>query len=313
MKNLSLSVVVPTMNRPKDLEALFASLVRQKRLPDEVIVVDQSTNNLSKIVVSDFKTRYAELPVAFRHVEQEEKSLVKARNAGLALASGDVVSFVDDDAVLFEDYYERVLERFATDPSVGAISGNTIVKQKPAGWKWGLRRALMRAFLLSRFDGRMTASGFGYPIYEREIDRDVAVEFLPGCNMNFRRECLAGERFDEWFTGYSFREDCEFSYRISRKTRTVMIPDAKLYHNYATGNRLDLAALKRMEIRNYRYIFRKHKRRGPLSESLFAYSLLGLVAIDLFELVAGFKPEKYVKFKAGAGATAGWLLRRRLT
>lgn len=310
--SMSVSIVVPTLNRPADLEALLGSLVRQTRFPDEVIIVDQSTNNLSKIVVSDFKMRHADLPLAFRYVAQEEKSLVKARNLGMSLASGEILSFLDDDAVLFEDYLELVTARFAAEPSVGAVSGNTIVK-KPSGVKWALRRALLRAFLLSRFDGKMTASGFGYPIYEREIDRTTEVEFLPGCNMNFRRDSLGGERFDEWFTGYSFREDCDFSYRVAQKTKSIMIPEAKLYHNYSPSNRLDTDVLKRMEIRNYRYMFSKYKKGSLVSEALFLYSLAGLMIIDLIEMITTRRPEKFRKFKASVGSMASLLFRGRLS
>jgi glycosyltransferase involved in cell wall biosynthesis len=310
---ISVSVVVPTLNRSADLEALLGSIVRQTCLPDEVIVVDQSSDNLSKIVVSDFKMRHAALPVAFRHVVQEEKSLVKARNRGLGLAGGDIVSFLDDDAVLFDDYFEVLTARFRAEPGVGAISGNTIVKEKPSGIKWALRRAIMRTFLISGFDGRMTASGFGYPIYEREIERTQAVEFLPGCNMNFRKECLSGERFDEWFTGYSFREDCDFSYRIAQKTKAIMIPEARLYHNYSTSNRLDTDVLKRMEIRNYRHIFRKYKRKSFLSEALFMYSLGGLMIIDFIEALTTRRPEKLKKFKASIGSMMSLVFRGRLS
>lgn len=302
---LTLSVIVPTMNRPADVEALFASLVRQTRIPDEVIVVDQSTNNLTKIAVLDARRSHSRKPMLVRYVEQAEKSLVKARNNGLSLAAGSVISFLDDDVVLSDDYFERVMARFEADPSVGALSGNTLVSKKPAGWKWALRRLLMRAFLLSGFDGKMTSSGFGYPVYEREIDRPIEVDFLPGCNMNFRRSAIEGERFDEWFTGYGFREDVDFTYRVSRRARMVMIPEATLRHNYSTANRIDERALKKMEIRNYRHIFEKYRKKGRGSEILFAYSVFGLTLIDFIEFLATWSPAKFRKFRAALGSSFG--------
>ena len=149
----------------------------------------------------------------------------------------------------------------------------------------------------------MTASGFGHPIYERLIDRVIQVDLLPGCNMNFRSECIEDEKFDEWFTGYSFREDVDFCYRISRKTFLNMIPDAKLYHHYSTGNRMDIGKLRKMEMRNNHYLFKKYKYKNRFSNLIFFYSLCGTVSIDLFEFLTSWNKLKFDKLRAGLSAS----------
>jgi GT2 family glycosyltransferase len=168
----------------------------------------------------------------------------------------------------------------------------------------------MRAFLISYFDGRMTHSGFGYPIYEKEIDRVTEVEFLPGCNMNYRRSAMGGERFDEWFTGYSFREDADYAYRIARRSKAIMIPEAKLFHNYSINNRLDFEALKKMETRNYHHVFAKYKGQSAIGRVLFAYSMLGLVLMDFFEFLTSWKTVKFLKFRAAVGSSFNLMLGR---
>ncbi len=307
---MKVSVVIPTMNRAADLKKALDSLMIQTRPPYEIIIVDQSTNNESKIVVSETKLANPQCPSRFRYFEQEEKSLVKARNRGLSLVEGDIVSFLDDDIVLYPDYFEKVVACFEADSALGAVSGNTFVKDKSSGLKWALRKAIMRLFLISNFDGRMTLSGFGYPIYEREIDRRIQVEFLPGCNMNYRRTSIGDEKFDEWFTGYSFREDADFSYRIARGSNAVMIPDAKLHHNYSTSNRLNQAELKQMEMRNFHHLFKKYKGNGPVAKFLFAYSLFGLMLIDLLEFLFNRKAVKFDKLMASVGSTFSMILGR---
>ena len=307
---MKISVIVPTLNRPGDLRAALDSILRQTLLPYEVLVVDQSPDDRSRRLVEELASRPSKRQIRFRHVVQQERSLVKARNRGLDLAEGDLISFLDDDVVLLEDYFEQVVRVMSHDRSLGGVSGSVIVGRKLHGIKWELRRFLMRMFLLNGFDGRMTGSGFGYPVFEREIDQPILVEMLPGCDMNFRREVVDGERFDEWFTGYSFREDVDFSYRISRKAKCAMIPDARLYHNYSTGNRLDAGKLKKMEVRNYYYLSRKHRGGRPFSGLLFAYSLAGLIAIDLLEFLTSWQPVKFRKFSAGLSSSFGILLMR---
>ena len=258
----------------------------------EVLVIDQSVDKKTSEVVLAFDQEFPTLKNRVRYFYQEEKCLVKARNRGLSEASGEVVSFIDDDASLFSDYFEKVIGFFSQNKDVGGISGRQILNNPPRDIKWTFRTAILSSFLLSFNDGRMTASGFGYPItYEKEIDRVIFVEMLPGCNMNFRKSVIGQERFDEWFSGYGFREDADFSYRISTKSLCVMIPDAKLHHRYSPVNRLNIQQLKRMEIGNHYYVFKKYKQKNTLSYLLFFYSLGGIFLIDLLELL--FRPSVY--------------------
>lgn len=98
----------------------------------------------------------------------------------------------------------------------------------------------------------------------------MQVEMLSGCNMNFRKELLGNDKFDEWFTGYSYREDAEFSYRISRKTVLKMIPEARLYHNCSRSNRMNLEDQKILEIKNYYYVYKKHAKKQVYRISCFS-------------------------------------------
>ncbi len=300
---LSFSVLIATMNRPVDLKAALDSVAKQSYPPRQVVVIDQSTDTLSKAVTEEFRKAVDSRIRDVRYVYQDEKSLVKARNRGILYADADIVSFLDDDVVLREDYYERIERCFAGDPSVGGVSGNASVDNPSKGWRWTVRKFLLRLFLINYSDGHMTASGFGYPIFEREIDRTIRVEMLPGCNMNFRIELLAERRFDEWFSGYSYREDADFSYSLSRLCPMMMIADARLQHNYSKSNRLTPLEHKIMEIKNCRHVFHKYKPKNLWTDTLFAYSLTGLALIDLLEFIGGFKKEKWKKFTTGVAAS----------
>lgn len=292
---MTLSAIIATMNRPGDLEKALASVFRQTRRPEQVLVIDQSEDARSREVCA----RYP----GVTYVHQQEKSLVRARNNGLARAGADIISFLDDDIVLEPDYFEKIMAYFEAHPEVGAVSGNADSPVKFAGFKWGIRRLLQRLFLVSFFDGRMTPSGFGYPIFEHLISKPMRVEFLPGCNMNFRASAIAGMRFDERFTGYSYREDADFSYEVSRRHPVMMIPDARLVHNYSPANRLAPLEHKMMEIRNCRMVYRKYRKPSPVNDALFGYSLAGLAFIDLLEAVLSFKADKWRKFSTGVRAS----------
>lgn len=67
--------------------------------------------------------------------------------------------FLDDDVVLFENYYEKVLHYFDNDKKIGGLSGNIIIENKSRSWKGKIWRTLQKLFLLDNFDGKMTSSG----------------------------------------------------------------------------------------------------------------------------------------------------------
>jgi len=111
----SVSVVVPTLDRYPWLEVLLAGLGRQTVPPAEVVVADQTP-----------ATHRRPLPhvpgTTVRLVELDEPGQCTARNAALAVASGDLVLFLDDDDEVPDDLVARHLDRLTTR-SVTASSG----------------------------------------------------------------------------------------------------------------------------------------------------------------------------------------------
>ena len=57
-----------------------------------------------------------------------------------------------------------------------------------------------------------------------------------------------------------------------------------------------------MQVRNYYYVFRKHKHKNFFSTVLFFYSLGGLVLMDFLEWLTQRNHEKFLKLKAGVWA-----------
>ena len=295
---MKLSVIVPTYNRPRDLDNLLRSIVEQTRLPQEVIVVDQSEGDETKVLLESYEGARRDSGPRFIWHHQKEKSSAKARNAGFRLSRAEIICFTDDDIVFDRNYLENVSAYFDSNPEVGGISGNVLVTDPPHGIKWAIRESMMKLFLISFMDGRMTPSGFGFPLFLHEIKEVTPVELFAGYSMNWRRRYFEENQFDEWFMGYSFREDVELSYRISRRTRLVMIPQARFVHNHSSTNRLGLRKLKEMQVRNYYYVFKKHHGKSPLSRLLFGYSMMGLLCMSFIEFVLGFRKSKWDAFSA---------------
>lgn len=89
----TISVVVPTFNRAHLIARTIASVERQSRLPVEVIIVDDcSTDNTAEVVGGIS----CPIPVIYERLKRNGGGGV-ARNAGIRLAKGDYVAFLDSD------------------------------------------------------------------------------------------------------------------------------------------------------------------------------------------------------------------------
>ena len=293
---MKISVIIPTLNRPEDLKEALNSILAQKLLPHEVIIVDQSENMLTRELVESFDVANKARGISFIWHFRQEKGSARARNAGFRVSQGDIVCFTDDDVILEKDYFKAISRCFETYPQIGGITGNVEVLEPPSGFKWALRKWLLKVFQIDLFNGKMSSSGFGFPLFHEEIEKMEYVELFAGYSMNFRRQYLEADLFDEFFTGYSFREDVELSYRISRHTKLAAIPDALFEHKMSTSSRTHWKDLKKMQFKNYYYVFNKHKNHLWTSRLIFAYSIVGLLAIDFIEWLCCLKPNRWETF-----------------
>lgn len=103
------SVIIPTYNRKESLRLLLASLCEQTfpAANFEVIVTDDgSTDGTEEI-------RQAWFPFSLRHIWQENKGGVNARNHGARIASGEILVFLDDDMTPDAGYLKALTDQIS--------------------------------------------------------------------------------------------------------------------------------------------------------------------------------------------------------
>lgn len=113
----SVSVIVPTLDRPVALRACISALARQSYPPDrfEVVVV-----NDSRFPLADEVVRSGERRVELRLIEGPGRGPGAARNAGARASRGEILAFTDDDCVPEPDWLSELVERVSIDPPFGA-------------------------------------------------------------------------------------------------------------------------------------------------------------------------------------------------
>jgi len=106
---MKISLILATIGRTAEVELFLHSLARQSYKNFEVIVVDQNENDKLLEILSHFTDHFSICRI------RSEKGLSRARNAGLCLVTGDIISFPDDDCTYAPDVLEKVVGRFSVD------------------------------------------------------------------------------------------------------------------------------------------------------------------------------------------------------
>ena len=122
--DLLVSAVICTRNRRRYLEESLDSLLRQSVAPDgyEILVVDNASTDDTNAYLQGVAASTTHLA----HLFEERPGLSRARNRALNRARGEIVAFLDDDAVAQENWIERIRSTFeAQGPSVGVLAGRT--------------------------------------------------------------------------------------------------------------------------------------------------------------------------------------------
>ncbi len=212
------SVVVCTHDRPIDLASCLRGLARLAADGYEVIVVDSSPSNDSaaKLVASCPEILYLYEP---------QQGLNVARNRGLRTASGEIVAFTDDDAVVDKGWLPALLSNFQ-DPLVGVVTGITLpleLETEAQIW-FEQNHGFGRGFVRKQFD-------------TTNLNPLAAGRVGAGVNMAIRRDIVKDVGyFDEALdvgTPSQSGGDQEFFYRVlARGYRIVYEPRALVWHRH---------------------------------------------------------------------------------
>lgn len=115
---LSISLCICTKDRPTMLASLLNSVIRQSRLPEEVVIIDNSPSEETFFAVQRF---VGDLPV--KYVRDLRPSIPALRNRAIYESSGQIISFTDDDCVLDPQYIANLERTFLRSRRIGAVGG----------------------------------------------------------------------------------------------------------------------------------------------------------------------------------------------
>ena len=256
MTGLSFSIVINTYNRAASLAVTLDSFRFLNHRRFEVVVVNGPSTDSSPRLLESWKGRVKTgyCPVT---------NLSVSRNIGIAMASGDVVAFIDDDAVPEPEWLDQ-LESGYTSGNVGGVGGMVF---NHTGYAFQARYIVCNRMGDARLDFEANPSDqFNFP------GSNLYCSHL-GTNSSFRRSALLEiGGFDEEYEYYLDETDVCLR-MVDAGYQIRFVDNAYIHHKYLPSHiRNEKRALKNRfpVVKNKFYFTEKHAFRNHCAGEIAA-------------------------------------------
>lgn len=263
MENMKISIIVPVYNIKKYIKECVDSLLAQTYTNLEIILVDDgSTDNCPAIC-----DEYAEKDQRIKVIHQKNGGLSAARNAGLDIVTGFLLSYVDGDDYINEQFYETlVCEMLRTNADIVECYSNNFVDGDDPDWRETVQ--ITNRKLLTKNEWH-TETHLG--------------EFISCAVWNklYKTSLYGGIRFP---VGRVY-EDEATTFKVVDKANKVARIDAKLYYYRQRPGSIVMGSLTLKKIEDKLLAFQEKteyfKYAGNMDVELFARAKLCLAAISV--------------------------------
>ena len=208
MENALISIIIPVYNAAKYLERSLGSVLKQSYRNLEIITVDDGSTDDSLELLNSFAASDSRVKV----IHKENGGSSSARNAGLKIATGEYIGFIDADDYIEYDMYENLARLLDEDPKAD-VSQILSCEENENG-------ELIKAF------------GDGFTDEEQQTGRDFFRALLlhrgdsSFCTKLFRREFFEGFSFPEG----RLNEDFDLLVKMSEKLELLKVCREPGYH-----------------------------------------------------------------------------------
>ena len=312
--------------RSQSVLQLLQSVREQSLYPDEILIVDGSTNSETETILKEnqFSNLY------YFSVPPEHQGLTKQRNYGIERVGEEieVVCFLDDDVVLKTDYFEVLLETFHKHSQALGVGGYIIDDETHCefvGYDYqpkieefyfdGWKRKDSSRFILRKKLGLDSDCPPGFsPLFSHSRSlgflppsgKTYEVEMLMGGVSSFKKEVFKKLKFSNYFEGYGLYEDADFTLRVAQIGKLYVNTEAQLYHDHVPSGRPNEYQYGKMVVRNGWYVWRVKNPKPSLNTKLKWHLITILLIVIRFSNIFTTKNRQQALAEA-SGRTIGWI------
>ena len=283
----NISLVICTYNRDRFLDETFASITNQSLAANqyEVIIVDNnSTDNTAK-KAKQFIEAHPQLDI--KYFFEANKGLSFARNRGIKEALYDIITYIDDDVILKNNFLQEINEFFINNPKAKGAGGKVIPKfeaGEPPVWN-------------SKYvSGIVGNNGIEYP--DRIVKYTKELKYPIGCNMSYKRQILTDAGgFNNELTFRS--DDKDIFTRVSKITDEIYYLPSVILHHYIDKERLEFVNFKKLYLKSGNEERKRIKTEAGTFDLIKKFIELvlklgaGFIIMILFTLKGQFPKGKY--------------------
>ena len=304
--NHSLSVIISTFKRKEYVNQLLISISKQTILPNEIIIVDSSNENISY-----------DYPVGLniKKVSSEFAQLTYQRNLGVQNAICDLILHIDDDVILEDDYIENILDTFNNFNEIDVVGGYIINEWNKSDFKNDIVLRFLNYLGLvkgSLLPGYFSCSGIFIEL--QGLNKNLGTyktDFISGTSFAVRSRVYKKYKHPENINKYG-GEDKVFSRMISKDFQMVINTHARLKHLFAqSGNRDNDYTSYKNTVRFNIYIQKNFPKIVSSTIVLRSYYFLigiQMMAIGFLGFFIGVNFSKnFARIKRGSGFLSGSL------
>lgn len=235
-----LTIVIPTLGRIKEVDALLASLYAfpiERNFTAEIIIVDQNFSD----ALDEIVCKYSKKSFPINHYKVSFRGLSKAKNFGITHAKGKYICFLDDDAEFQEDVLSIALSELESG-KIDVISGRCVDREgKDSVQRFSNQEAILT---LDSFEGKFIESTM---FFKTEL-----------CKKYFYDEQMGVGCF------YGAEEGYDLIYRMLKDEVSIKFnPKIKFYHPQTVLDKSSEVMIRRaFSYRcGYGHLCKKHKFR----------------------------------------------------
>ncbi|MBN1808590.1 MAG: glycosyltransferase family 2 protein [Planctomycetes bacterium] len=239
------SVVIATYNKPEYLDRSLLSYLRQRVLPDELVVADDGSGPETAAVIRDFAKK-APFPVI--HAWQEDKGwrLAAVRNLATLKSTGDYLIYSDGDCVAGPHF---IADHIRLARPGAFVQGRRVMVQRQASESFTGGESFLALLRLWLGGGLKKAKLYKLLHVPGLSYVRKGFKLTIGSNMAFFREDLFRVNgWDERFEGWGCEdEDIALRFQRAGVRRRVALCSAVVFHLYhEQGSGADPLALERV-------------------------------------------------------------------
>jgi GT2 family glycosyltransferase len=273
---MNFSVVIPTYNRIEELKKCVYSIASQKNLVSELMIIDDG--NLPDISLNDIREKLEKKGVSFvyykKNHQEERRGLSESKNIGVNLVNNEIFFILDDDLILDNDFFEKIMKVWQENTDNNLIGVGGIIKNNRK--KGIIERIYNKIFGLTS-KNKWDINDVGFQVWDEGIDEKEKGYYAHGGVCSYKKSLvkkLGG--FNVFSGGRTALEDVDFCLRAKKEGYYFIIePKAKVFHNHKSLKKENNFLMGFKESYNRRVIFKNNCRKSFKNYLWFYWVSLG--------------------------------------